>query len=142
MLRTITRSMYAVVGATFLFGGSSVLLLGTGLLPLQLKDSILSIGEDNINTLHLMQEYASLLVLVGLVTFWFIRHYEQSRAFHWVMTAFWGIIALIHWFDPRCEFHSGLGEAITSIPFFLFVLIGLLREKCDVARATADKVPA
>jgi hypothetical protein len=30
----------------------------------------------------------------------------------------------------------GLGEAITSIPFFLFVLIGLLRGKCEVARAT------
>jgi hypothetical protein len=136
MLRTITQSLYALVGAAFLLGGSSVLLLGTGLLPLPLKGAILAIGEDNVHTLHLMQEYASLLVLVALVTFWFVRHYEQSRAFHWVMTAFWGIIALIHWFDPRGEFHAGLGEAITSIPFLLFVLIGLLREKSDVAGAT------
>src|SRR5262245_66211838 len=136
MLRTITRSLYALVGAVFLFGGSSVLLLGTGLLPLPLKDAILSIGEDNVNTLHLMQEYASLLVLVALLTFWFLRHYEESRNFHWAMTAFWGIIALIHWFDPRGQFHSGLGEAITSIPFLLFVLIGLLREKSAAVRAT------
>jgi hypothetical protein len=136
MLRTITRSLYALVAAAFLLGGSSVLLLGTGLLPEPLKDVVLSIGEDNVNTLHLMQEYASLLVLVSLLAFWFIRHYEQSRAFHWAMTAFWGIIAVIHWFDPRGEFHWGLGEAITSIPFLLFVLIGLLREKCEVVRAT------
>lgn len=136
MPRTITRLLYALVGAAFLLGGSSVLLLGTGLLPQALKDAILSIGEDNDHTLHLMQEYAALLVLVALVTFWFIKHYEQSRAFHWVMTAFWGIIALIHWFDPRGEFHWGLGEAITSIPFLLFVLIGLMRQKSGVARAS------
>jgi hypothetical protein len=134
MLRTITRSLYALVAAAFLLGGSSVLLLGTGLLPVPLKDAILSIGEDNVHTLHLMQEYASLLVLVGLLAFWFIWHYEQSRAFHWSMTAFWGIIAVIHWFDPRGEFHWGLGEAITSIPFLLFVLIGLLRAKGEVVR--------
>ena len=136
MLRTITRLLYALVGATFLLGGSSVLLLGTGLLPGPLKDAILAIGEDNTNTLHLMQEHASLLVLVALLSFWFLRHYEHSRAFHWAMTAFWGIIALIHWFDPRGNFHSGLGEAITSIPFLLFVLIGLLRERSDAVRAT------
>lgn len=73
--------MYALVGAVFLLGGSAVLLLGTGLLPELLKDSILAIGEDNTNTLHLMQEHASLLVLVALLTFWFLRHYEESRAF-------------------------------------------------------------
>jgi hypothetical protein len=136
MLRTITRSLYALVGAAFLLVGSSVLLLGTGLLPGPLKATILSIGEDNGNTLHLMQEYASLLVLVALLTFWFVKHYERSRAFHWAMTAFWGIIALIHWFDPRGQFHSGPGEAITSIPFLLFLLVGLLREKSEAARAT------
>lgn len=137
MLRTITRSLYALVGAAFLLGGSTVLLLGTGLLPLPLKDAILAIGEGNVHTLHLMQEYAALLVLVALLTFWFLRHYERSRAFHWALTAFWGIIALIHWFDPRGDFHSGLGEAVTSIPLLLFVLIGLLREKSEaVIRAT------
>ena len=135
MLRTITRSLYALVGAAFLLGGSAVLLLGTGLLPGPLKDAVLAIGEDNANTLHLMQEYASLLVLVALLTFWFLRHYEHSRAFHWAMTAFWGIIALIHWFDPRGHFHAGLGEAVTSIPFLLFLVVGLLREKSEAVRA-------
>ena len=135
MLRTITRSLYALIGATFLLGGSAVLLLGTGLLPGPLKDAVLAIGEDNANTLHLMQEYAALLVLVALLSFWFLRHYEHSRAFHWAMTAFWGIIALIHWFDPRGHFHAGLGEAVTSIPFLLFLVVGLLREKSEAVRA-------
>jgi hypothetical protein len=135
MLRTITRFLYAVVGAAFLLGGSAVLLLGTGMLPGPLRDAILAIGEDNTNTLHLMQEYAALLVLVALLTFWFLRHYEHSRAFHWAMTAFWGILALIHWFDPRGDFHAGLGEAVTSVPFGLFLVVGLLREKSEAVRA-------
>src|SRR5262245_60640879 len=53
--------------------GSTVLPLGTGLLPGPLKDAILAIGGDNTNTLHVMQEYASLLVLVALLSFWFLR---------------------------------------------------------------------
>jgi hypothetical protein len=99
-------------------------------------DAIPSIGENNDQALHLLQQYAALLVLVALVTFWFINHYEQSRAFHWIMTAFWGIIALNRWFNPRGEFHAGLGEAITSIPFVMFVMIGVLRRKSEVARAS------
>jgi hypothetical protein len=131
MVRLLTRSLYALLGAIFLLAGTSVLLLGTGLLPAAVKDFILSVGENNRNTLHLMQEYATLLVLVALLTFWFVNHYEQSRAFHWAMTTFWGVIALVHWFDPYGTFHYGLGEAITSIPFLLFVLLGLLRVKVD-----------
>jgi hypothetical protein len=131
MIRLVTQSLYVLLGAVFLLGGATVLLLGTGLLPAPVRDVILSIGEDNPNTLHLMQEYATLLVLVALLTFWFVKHYEMSRAFHWAMTFFWGLIALIHWFDPKGQFHSGLGEAITSIPFVLFLAVGLLRETAD-----------
>jgi hypothetical protein len=131
MIRLVTQSLYVLLGVSFLLGGAGVLLLGTGLLPAPVRDVVLSIGEDNTNTLHLMQEYATLLVLVALLTFWFVKHYELSRAFHWAMTFFWGIIAVIHWFDPRGQFHTGLGEAITSIPFVLFVAVGLLRENAD-----------
>jgi hypothetical protein len=131
MLRLIIQSLYVLLGAIFLLGGASVLLLGTGLLPSTVREVILAIGEDNPNTLHLMQEYATLLVLVALLAFWFVKHYDVSRAFHWAMTVFWGLIALVHWFDPRGQFHYGLGEAINSIPFVLFVVVGLLRERTE-----------
>jgi hypothetical protein len=131
MIRVVTQSLYVLLGAIFLLGGIGVLLLGTGLLPTPVRDVILSIGEDNLHTLHLMQEYATLLVLVALLTFWFVKHYEMSRPFHWAMTLFWGVIALVHWFDPRGEFHYGLAEAITSVPFVLFVALGLLRERSE-----------
>ena len=135
MTRLLTRLVYAVVGVLFLLVGTGVLLLGTGLLPAPVTDVILTVGENNVNTLHLMQEYAALLVLVALLTFWFVRHYEQSRGFHWAMTAFWGVIAVIHWFDPTGKFHSGPGEAINSAPFLLFVLLGLLRERAERTRS-------
>ena len=123
------RSPKKALAAIFLLGGSGVLLLGTGLLPAPVRDVVLSIGEDNPHTLHLMQEYATLLVLVALLTFWFVKHYEMSRLFHWAMTLFWGLIALVHWFDPRGEFHNGLAEATTSVPFVVFVALGLLRAR-------------
>ena len=131
MLRLVTRLLYILLGVIFLLGGGAVLLLGTGLLSAPVADVILSIGEDNPHTLHLMQEYAALLVLVALLTFWFVKHYEMSRPFHWAMTLFWGVIGLVHWFDPRGEFHYGLAEAITSVPFVLFVALGLLRERSE-----------
>jgi hypothetical protein len=72
MMRVLAQSLYVLVGVIFLLGGSGVLLLGTGLLPTPARDVILSIGEDNLNTLHLMREYATLLMLVALLTFWFV----------------------------------------------------------------------
>jgi hypothetical protein len=131
MTRLLVRSVYALVGVLFLLVGTVVLLLGTGLLPTPVQNVVLSIGENNVNTLHLMQEYAALLVLVALLTFWFIKHYDQSRGFHWAMTAFWGVIAAIHWFDPTGKFHPEPGQAINTAPFVLFLALGLLRVRAE-----------
>jgi hypothetical protein len=127
MTRVLTQSVYSLLGVLFLVAGGSVLLLGTGLLPDAMRDLIVSLARDNDNTLHIMQEFSALLVFVGLITFWFVRHYEASRPFHWAMTAFWGLIALVHWIDIRGPVSSMIGPAINSIPFAVFVLLGLLR---------------
>jgi hypothetical protein len=121
--------LYGLLAATFLVAGMSVLLFGTGLLPTPMRDVIAGLAGDNLHTLHIMQEFASLLVFVGLITLWFIWHYEQSVAFHWAMTAFWGLVALIHWVDVRGPFQSVVGPAINTIPFVLFLAVGLLRHR-------------
>jgi hypothetical protein len=128
----LCQFVYTLFGAGFLVAGAAVLLLGTGLLPEGVKDFIVGFGHDDPGTLHIMQEFASLLVFAGLISFWFVLHYERSRAFHWAMTLFWGLIALVHWFDIHGSFHSGVGEAITTVPFALFVVVGLLRQRSDV----------
>jgi hypothetical protein len=129
--RVLARSLYGLFGALYLVAGMSVLLLRTGLLPAPVRDLIMDIGQDTPNTLHIMQEFGTALIFVGLITFWFLRHYEQSRPFHWAMTAFWALFALVHWFDVRGPFRSAVGPAINTIPFALFLLVGLLRETSE-----------
>jgi hypothetical protein len=38
MLRVVTQSLYVLLGGVFLLGGTGVLLLGTGLLPIPEND--------------------------------------------------------------------------------------------------------
>jgi hypothetical protein len=125
----LVRSLYGVFAAGYLIAGGSVLLLGTGLLPDAARGIITSIAQDNSNTLHIMQEFASLMVFAGLITLWFMWRYDESRPFHWAMTAFWGLFALIHWFDIRGPVSSVVGPLINTAPFALFVVVGLLRER-------------
>jgi hypothetical protein len=127
--RVLAQSLYGLVGAAFLAAGASVLLLGTGLLPGAMRDLIVREAGGNLHTLHVLQEFSSLLVFAGLIAFWFLWHYDRSGAFHWALTAFWGLFALVHWFDVRGPIESALGPAINTVPFGLFVLAGLLRAK-------------
>jgi hypothetical protein len=134
MTKALSQALYGLSGVLYLIAGVSVLLLGTGFLPDSVRDLIISLGHNDGNTLHIMQEFASLLVFAGLITLWFLVHYEQSRPFHWAMTVFWGLIALVHWFDIRGSFRYDQGALINTIPFILFALVGLLRQRS--ARAT------
>jgi hypothetical protein len=127
-VRLLAKSLYGLLSATFLLAGAGVLLLGTGLLPGAVRDALTGVAHGDGETLHLMQEYGCLLVFIGLITLWFIRHYDASRAFHWVMTAFWGLIALVHWFDIRGPWESVIGPLVNTVPFALFLAVGLLRE--------------
>src|SRR5262249_44214230 len=88
MTRALAQSLYALFAALYLVSGVSVLLLRTRLLPGPVSDLIVAIAEGNSNTLHVMQEFGTLLIFTGLITLWFVRHYDQSRAFHWAMTVF------------------------------------------------------
>jgi uncharacterized protein YjeT (DUF2065 family) len=127
-VKAIAKFLYGFFGGLFLIAGISVLLLGTGLLPETVKNIITNVARGDSNTLHIIQELGSILVFVGLITVWFIRHYEHSKPFHWAMTTFLGLFALVHWFDTRGDFHWAVGPMINTIPFILFVSVGLLRK--------------
>ena len=131
------KSLYGLVGTVFLLAGATILLFRTGLLPGSVSNLISDIAHHDANALHLLQEFSALLVFVGLITFWFIRHYEQSRAFHWAMTGFWGLIALVHWFDVREPVGSVVGLVVNTIPFALFFLVGLLRLTVGAAKSSS-----
>ena len=125
--RLVAKGIYALVGSAFLSAGAATLLVNTGLLPGGVRDVVLRFSQDNLVMLHIVQEFGSVLVLLGLLTFWFIRHYDESLFFHWAMTAYWAIMALIHWFHVASPEVSVVGGLINTIPFAVFLAIGLLR---------------
>ena len=122
-IRPIAKSLYALSTLAFLVVGVSVSLLRTGLLPDAMRDIIVRFGDGNPNALHIIQEFGALMIFAGLVSFWFVRQYEQSRAFHWAMTIFWALIALAHFGVT----HRLPGPIINSVPFVLFAVVGLIR---------------
>ena len=128
-IEPIAKLLYGVSAAAFLIVGASVLSLGSGLLPAAIRSVIMEITHGDLNTIHIVQELGSLLVFAGLISIWFIRHYAQSKFFHWSMTIFWALFALVHWFVAGGPFHAGRGPAINTIPFALFFIVGLLRKR-------------
>ena len=130
-IKPIARSLYGFFAVIFLIVGVSVLWLRTGLLPDFAKSIVMNTAHDDLNAVHLIQEFGSMLVFAGLISAWFIRHYEQSKFFHWAMTTFWGLFALAHWLDVRERFQSMVGPTINSVPFVLFVVVGLLRKSSE-----------
>jgi hypothetical protein len=127
--RILAKSLYGLVGGVFLIAGVSVLLYSTPLLPSFARELIETIARGEPNTLHILQEFGSLLIFAGLISFWFVQHYEESRVFHWAMTLFWILFALVHWVDIRGSLQVDIGQLINSIPAALFVTIGVLRER-------------
>jgi hypothetical protein len=122
----LARSMYVLFGALYIAAGTAVLLFRTSLLPEVLRDAVLDIAQGDLNAVHISQEFGSLLVFAGLITLWFARHYQESLFFHWSMTVFWGLFALIHWLDVRGDAEFDIGVLINTIPFILFLLVGLV----------------
>ena len=126
-IHAITKIVYGLFGALFVLVGGSVLLVNTGVLPEAARTVIADSAGGDGRLLHVIQEWGNAHLLLGLVTFWFIRHYDQSQAFHWAMTAYFAVDALIHWFDVRGVPESAVGPLINTIPLVLFLTLGLLR---------------
>ena len=125
-INAIAKFLYVFSGSVFLIVGVGVMLLHTGLLPEAAVNIILGLAQDNPNSVHLIQELASMLVFAGLISLWFVRHYEQSKFFHWAMTAFWALFALAHWFTGS-PIQSVRRPIMNTVPFALFLMVGLFR---------------
>ena len=123
----VTRVIYLLVGSSYILLGVVVLLLGTGILPAWVHDRIFEFGQNNPLTMHLIQETGALCVLVGMLFFWFARHYDQSIQFHWAVTFYLSLNAFVHWLSAYGRFENEPRAIINAIPFFLFLVLGLLR---------------
>jgi hypothetical protein len=139
IIHAITKVIYGLFGVFFVLVGGSVLLLNTGLLPEAVRNIIVDHANGDGRLLHVLQEWGNVHLLLGLLTFWFIRHYDQSQTYHWAMTAYFAVNALIHWFNVAGPPESLASPLINTIPFILFVTLGLLRSMQARADATATR---
>jgi hypothetical protein len=135
--RLLAKLVYAINAAAFLAAGASALLVNTGVLPGAVGDIVVQFSKGDPGVLHIVQELGSLLVLVGLVTLWFVVHYDRSRFFHWALTAYWAIMAVIHWFNVAGPNPSIDGPLMITVPFLVFLTIGLLRLATEGNRVDA-----
>jgi hypothetical protein len=141
--RMLATFVYGLMAAAFLAAGAITLLVNTGLLPDVVRDVIVvQFSQNNSGFLHIIQELGTLLVLVGLVLVWCVLHYDQSRFIHWALTAYWALMALIHWFNVAGPWESVVGPLINTIPVLLFLIIGVLRESTEGRDATLAPSPA
>lgn len=128
MLGKITRIVYGLFGAIFVLLGTAALLTPTGWLPQGLSEITVA-GEIPGPFGHILQEYGAAFLALGFVFFWFAKYKKQSLGFHWAMTFYFALNALIHWFKPEGSTGSWLSGLMNSIPFMLLLLLGLLQQQ-------------
>jgi hypothetical protein len=134
MVRAIASSLYLLVAVVFLAAGAAVFLLPTGLLPASVADFVRGFGQGDAEKLHLIQELGSVLVFTGMISLWFAARYDQSAMYHWSMTLMWALFALAHWMNADGVFHADTRAFLYTVPFAVFVLVGLVRRRAPAAR--------
>lgn len=127
IVQITTQIVYGLFAVLFIVLGIAVLLFNTGLLPTSVRELILKIADGDVRILHVFQEWGNAHLVLGLVTIWFIRHYDQSLPFHWLLTGYFAIDALIHWFHVAGPPDSITGPLILTIPAVVFLGLGLVR---------------
>lgn len=126
-LKLISILLYGITGIIFILIGTTVLMVSTGILPDSISQIVFNFGKNDPNTLHIVQEFGSLLLFAGLVSIWFISHYEMSLYYHWAMTVFFVSFAFVHWVNINGTINRETGPIVTTIPFILYLIVGLLR---------------
>ena len=133
VVSVLTRAVYVLMGVLALLIGIVALLPGTGLLPARLHDLVFEFGVNDPVGIHVVQEMATLYVLLGVMLLWFARHYEQSMRFHWLMT-FWTLLLFwVHWFSAYGTFNNEPAVILDAIPFVVLLVLGLLRRQVGQA---------
>ncbi len=134
----LTRGVYGFLGIGYVVVGMGAMLLPTGWLPQSLTDRFL-VGETPSPFFkHLLQEFGTVVLALGFVFLWHANRKQHSRSFHWAMTAYFLLDALIHWIGPD-GFTSWSRGIVNSIPFTMMLLLGLLQSRAS--RANQEHVP-
>jgi len=134
-LNNFTRVVYCLLGILYVVLGVGSMLLPTGWLPAGLADRFHAGETLSPFVGHLLQEFGTVVLALGLVFLWRASRKEYSHTFHWAMTFYCSLDALIHWVGPDGVIGSWPRGIVNSIPLVVMLLLGLLQ------RRTAGQVP-
>ena len=139
-IRRVTRIVYGLIGLAYVLLGAGSMLLPTGWLPQSLTAGFLDGQPLSSFTEHLLQEFGTVVIATGSVFLWQAGRTERSRLFHWAMTFYFSLDALIHWIGPGGIIGSWPRGILNSIPLAVMLLLGLLLGR--EARTNAVAGPA
>jgi hypothetical protein len=137
-LTRVIRLVYGLFGILYVLIGVGSMLLPAGWLPQSLEGELLAGEELSAFVEHLLQEFGTVVLALGLLFLWYAGRNEYSRSFHWTVTVYFSLNALIHWVGPEGLVGSWSRGIINSIPFALMLLLGLL----ELQRAQRYEVPS
>src|SRR5262245_16270193 len=126
-LQRAIRTAYALLGILYVCLGAGSMLLPIGWFPEGLAGRLLA-GEilDPFSG-HLLQEFGTVVLALGLVFVWRSSRKEYSFIFHWAMTLYFSLDALIHWVGPQGVIGSWPRGITNSVPFAVMLLLGVLQ---------------
>ena len=128
-IEKITRVVYCLLGVVYVLIGAGSMLIPTGWLPQSLTDEIMADAVRSSFVKHLLQEFGTVVLALGLVFLWYANRKEHSHGFHWAMTFYFLLDALIHWIGPEGLIGSWPRGIANTIPLAVMLLLGLLQRR-------------
>ena len=138
MLTRVTRVVYFVLGILYVLIGAGSMLIPAGWFPQRLADRLLAGEILNPFGQHLLQEFGTVVLALGFVFLWYSRREKLSRTFHWAMTLYVSLDALIHWVGPQGIIGSLSRGIINSIPFGILLVLGLIEIRSTQPTSSVD----
>ncbi len=117
---TLHRTIYALFALGMLGIGGIGALLPFGVLP------EIAAGFDG-EALHVVQEASAGALALGALSGWCACAPARCGAAHVVLTFYFALIAAIHWIDYVRDLRPLSSGLLTSVPFVVFVVLGMLR---------------
>ena len=134
-LNKVLRTVYALLGTLYVVIGCGSMLLPTGWLPDGIAGDFLNGEKATAFGDHLLQEFGTVVLALGFLFLWFAGRKEHSRTFHWAVTFYFALDALIHWIGPDGFIGIWSRGIVNSIPFAVMLLLGLLEMRTDPRKA-------
>lgn len=133
-IEKVTRVVYGLLGVFYVVVGIGSMLLPAGWLPAGVMAGVAGEAQRSAFTAHLLQEFGTVVLGLGFVFLWYAGREVHSRAFHWAMTFYLALDALIHWVGPEGSIGSWQRGIANSIPFAVMLTLGLLELRVPARR--------